>query len=198
MAEPMPPSSLTTRQRPPAPPGWPHTLRIVPSRWNAVTELQLRWAIATVLGSWFLLSWGRFGLQGLAAPRALTQFMLVGVYGWIGMSAGLWVLGAIDARRQGQGLPDPARVLQLVGLAHQPLVVLGVVIQVAQLIPAALVPTVAATIILAAWLPAMLVAVARALFDWSIPFGVGATVLVYGGWFLGTGRFLIERVGHLF
>lgn len=179
--------------------GW--TLKIVRRRWDAIAEVELPKAILTVVGAWTLLAWSRFGLQGLSAPRAGVRFVLVGVYAWIAMALILFAIGlarqrlaTAPARSSPPGL---TRLLQFVGLAHQPLVVGGFLLQFATILP---IPFLAATLAgftVGFWLPAMLGAAVSSMFDTDPGPAAALTAAIYLPWLASAGWYLSDRVGHL-
>jgi hypothetical protein len=142
-------------------------LRLTTARWESIPPAPPLKAAATVIGSWLVLAWGRFGFQGIASPRALTRFVLVGVYGWLAVAAVAWLGSVLLARVRDERRPaDPVRVLQVTGLSHQPLLVFGVLLQVGQLAPIPGLMTVVAVLTIALWAPAIL---AAAVLLWRPP-----------------------------
>lgn len=211
MTEETPPSSLTVETKPVTRPtfadaAW--TLRLSPERWDQIGIPPLLKAAGIVAGGWLLMAWSRFGFQGVAAPRAGTRFVLVGVYGWIGLAAVLW-LGASLGRRT-NGTPGPpvnnvkrldwkslSDIMPVVGLAHQPVVVAGVAMQVAQALPIPRLTTVLFAVSFLFWMPAMLAAAAASVL--SVPRRQAAAIAIvgYSAWLATAGWFAYDQLAHL-
>ena len=229
MSEEIPPSSLTVgpSNRPAAGADTANTanmFRLTTGRWLELSPPgnppRLVKPTAIVIGTWLLLAWNRFGFQGLSSPRAITRFVLVGVYGWLGLALVVLLGGVALSRIDGRGPPgaiDRARALQMTGLAHQPLLILGFVLQVLSAIP---IPGLATTIAFATfllWLPGVFSASGRALLGAqnhglpvprnrgsrrarqrsSRPFSWLVGLVAYLGWLSTAGRYLQAQLGHL-
>ncbi|MGI9597271.1 MAG: hypothetical protein ACR2QK_14000 [Acidimicrobiales bacterium] len=184
-----------------------HTLRLSRARWDAVVGVEPNKAIAAVVGAWLLMAWGRFGVQGLSAPRAGLRFILVGVYAWLLVAATVYLVGVV-AHRFGAGRAGgggggrsesfrPARVFQLTGLCHQPVVLTGIAVLFGSLLPFQAPLTVVAYFAIALWLPAMLVAAVQSMLPANRLAATGAGLAGYGVWLATAGRYLLDRVGHL-
>lgn len=183
--------------------GLADALRLDPRRWDVVDASSPWRGLATVAGGWALLAFGRFGLPAVTAPRPVVRFVLVGVYVWLAMAALVWLTARLadrtartdDARRPA---PGATALLQYTGLAHQPLVVLGFALQVGQLLPIRWPATAAAALALVIWLPALLVASLVSAFGRLDRWSLGAASLAWLLWAGTAGRYLLERIGHLF
>lgn len=179
--------------------GWRYALRVAPGRWDGVDVAALERGGATVAGGWLLLAFARFGIPVVTQPRAPVRFVLVGVYTWLAMAMLVWLLGRLGAAVGRSGpAPDLTRSLQFTALAHQPLVVLGSLLLVGQVVPVIWPFTVIAALTLGVWLPGMLVASMISAFGRFDRSSAGAGALVYLLWAGVAGRYLVARVGHLF
>ncbi len=194
-------------------------LGVIPLSWERDWTPELTGPALTALGAWVIMAWNRLGIQGIAAPRAGVRFLLIGLYTWAAMTLLLWLLvramtwgapasgpGQEDQERApgpeaetGPETPHSLRRLaQLTGLAHRPLVVVAIMLQVlAVLVPTSGVGLVVAIVGLGAWMPAML----TSAIVWSTRSSVaraGAIVAVaYGAWLATAGHYLFDQVGHL-
>ncbi len=179
--------------------GWLYGLRLRPSRWATIGLDTPERGAATVIGGWLLLAFGRFGLPAVTEPRALLRFVLVGVYVWLAMAVVVWLVGraARAAGRTGP-VPDLARSLHFTGLAHQPAVVLGALLLLGQVVPAIWPFTIVAVLTLVVWLPGLLVAAMVSAFGRLDRSSAGAALAAYLLWAALAGRYLLDRVGHLF
>lgn len=176
-----------------------HTLRLTSARWDAIPDAKPTAAIATVLGAWVLLAWSRLGIQGMSAPRTATRFVLVGVYSWLLMAAVVYLVGWLADRfgRPAQGSFRPARIMQLTGLCHQPLAMVGFVMLFGVLLPVQEPVTLAAVAGVGLWMPAMLVVAMRSMMPDDRAVGMVAGLAGYLIWVATAGRYLLDRVGHL-
>ena len=169
-------------------------------RWAQLTPLSLWPAIASVVAAFVLLAFVRFGSLAADAPRAFLRLMLVGVYGWLGLGVAIWVLGEVVRR----ATSPSSSVLPLhsmfaaVGLAHRPLVALGMVVLVAGGLFDLLGPgLVMAAFVAGFWFPAILV-VSVAHVQSLSPIGAASVVaLPYGLWLLTVGNHFHDRIQHL-
>lgn len=183
--------------------GTRHTLRLSRARWEAIVDVDPTRAIATVVGGWLVAAWGRFGIQGLSAPRVLVRFVLVGVYGWLLLTAVVWAVGWLAGRRAARSgvapptAPSAARILQLTGLCHQPLLVVAIAVQFGQLVPLPALFRILAVVAFGLWLPAMLVTALGSAFRPSTRGAIVAAGAGYLVWLATAGRYLLDRVGHL-
>ena len=177
-----------------------NALRVTRQRWDLTIGLTPTRAAITVVGSWLLLAWGRLGIQGVAAPRTMLRFVLVGVYAWLLVIAVTWGLAWLARRALGPdrlAAPDGGRLLEVTGSSHQPLVVMAVLVQFGQLIPLPVVLTVAAGLALGLWMPAMLTAAVSSVLQTSLLRAAAIALVAYLGWLATAGRYLADRVGHL-
>ncbi len=172
-------------------------LRVDRRTWDGIAEVEPVRAMATVLGGWLLMAWHRFGVQGLSAPRVGVRFVLVGVYGWLGLTAVLVLAGALLHRRTGSTATVAGRVLPLSALAHQPLLVTGFVLLFAQVLPIPWLTTGVTVLALGFWMPAMLGAAMASALDTDPARAAAVTAVGYLAWAGTAGRFLLDRVGHL-
>ena len=172
-------------------------------RWLRLDDrTRTRWSLsstvsgvaALTVGSYAVLAFDRFGLQGFSEPRGPARLVLVGFYGWIGLTVAAW----LTAGRSIRGPGTLSRLFRLLGHAHVPLLALAVVIQGLSITGQIQGParTVAIFTILF-WMPAMLVKATRTALGLDSP----AALLAVGGpyllWLLIVGRYLLDQVGHL-
>ncbi len=108
--------------------GFAYTLRLNRRRWEDLDDDHLGWPALVVFGSWLILSWARFGSHAITAPRAVTRFVLVGVYGWIGLTVVFWLV----ARFRGPVTLQSGAAA--VGRAHQPLLFAALTLQIFQIL----------------------------------------------------------------
>lgn len=190
------PSSTTA---PPTLPALADLLRLTTDRWLSGRDAYPTRGLITVVSAWALLAWARFGPQVIEGPRAALRFLLVGVYVWLAMAAVVWSVGRLAERLGRRGpRPDPTRSLQFTGLAHQPAVILGLAVQIGALIPVQTPFTILAVATLLLWLPAQLVVAMTAAFGRLDRWSLAAAVAAYGSATALAGRYLLDRVGHLF
>ncbi len=178
--------------------GLREVLRLTVGRWDGIDGSFPYRGLVTVGSAWALLAWARFGAQAVEGPRAVLRFLLVGIYVWLAQAAVVWAVGRLAGRAGRRGpMPGPTRALQFTGLAHQPVVILGLALQIGAILPLPLLFTGLAVATLLAWFPAQLVTAMVSAFGrvdrWSL---VAATV-AYGGWLALAGRYLLPRIGHL-
>ena len=151
-------------------------------------------AALITIGAYAILAFDRLGIQGMVDPRATVRLLMVGFYGWLWLAVSAWAIGRVvlgaDAAL--------ATVLRLYGNAHLPLVFVGIGIQVFSVVartqsPALVIAVLAGLV----WMPAMLVAATRVVFDLE----PGKAALVVAGpylvWLLTVGRYLLGQLGHL-
>ncbi|MEM9562276.1 MAG: hypothetical protein AAGA93_06660 [Actinomycetota bacterium] len=181
-------------------PGLSNVLRLTPARWDAVDRRELPYrGLMTVVGGWLLMACARFGIQGVTAPRALVRFVLVGVYTWLAMAALVAAVGWLANRRGRPGpQPDVTRSLQFAGLVSQPIVILGFALLIGQVIPVPALFTMLAVLTLLLWLPGLLLAAMASAFGRLDRLALGAAAAAYVLWATTAGRYLLDRVGHLF
>ncbi|MEL6981546.1 MAG: hypothetical protein AAFO29_03895 [Actinomycetota bacterium] len=179
--------------------GWRYGLRLDPARWDII-DVTTPWrGLATVVGGWLLLAFARLGIPAAGAPRALLRFLLVGIYVWLAMAVVVWLIARLaDRIRPVPGAPGFTPSLQVTGLVSQPLVVFGFVILLGQVVSAQWPFTIAAVLAALVWLPGLLVAGLASAFGRLDRFSVAAAGTAYLVWLAGAGRYLIDRVGHLF
>lgn len=183
---------------PGGPNGVGHALGLAPRRWDGVDGALPYRGLITVVAAWALLAWARFGSQAIEGPRAVLRFLLVGVYAWLLQAFVVWVTG-LAAERTGRAgpRPDPTRALQFTGLAHQPVVILGLAVQLGAVVPLPILFTALAVVALLGWLPGQLVTAMASAFGRLDRWSLAAAVLAYGAWAVLAGRYLLDRVGHL-
>ncbi len=187
------------------------SLRLSPDSWRLAAPGDLKWPAITVIGGWLLLSWIRLGPQALFNPRAMMRFVLVGVYGWLGLGVGLWLVAMTTrwlrpggrARSPGSELAWPSSIaaelgcrVRLAGMAHQTLVAAAFVVYFLQLVPQGLLTTIVAVIPVLLWMPGQLVAAVAFVDRRPMRAAAAPTLIVWGGWLATAGWYLMARVGH--
>jgi hypothetical protein len=167
------------------------------SRWRRVGPESLWSAAGLVLVGAGILALTRLGGLVVDAPRAVLRLMLVGVWGWVGLSVAIWL--TITATSGSAG-PRPGLVhtLAIAGIAHAPVVALGVVVFVSAGVLDLLGPgMVTAWFVFAFWFPAMLVTGAAAGLHRSVPVAAASVAAPYLVWLVVVGRHVLDRIGHL-
>lgn len=178
-------------------------LRLDAERWRAVDRDALWTAAAIVTVASFLLALTRFGGLVGTEPRSFVRLALVGIWGWIGLAALLWVAGNVAVRRPPSASIGPRdtsvrRIFAVAGLAHVPVLGFAGMLFVAAMLFRLLGPgTVAAVVVFAGWLPATLLVGVRAVFGLDPSAAVAVVGVSYAAWYLTVGRYLLEQVGHL-
>lgn len=206
MSEEIPPSYLATGSS-----GRPidrghgsrYLLRLTAARWDAIAP-DSPWRAATVvIGAWLIMAWSRFGFQGLTVPRVMVRFVLIGVYGWLGLALVLWVGRALVDRlaggtTHGPGVGgSPIRLLQITGLSHQAVLVLGLAVLIGQAIPIPLVVPALAAFTVVVWIPGALLAATISADGGVRRPSIGVTGLGYLLWLVTAGRYLFDQIEHL-
>ena len=204
MSEEIPPSSLATKPEP-APLGASgdllYTLRLTDERWRGLLAGTPAKGALTAGGAWLILAWNRFGFQGISAPRAVTRFILVGIYSWLAVAIVCWLAAVLldrfgsssEAQATSTGsLPDPIRILRVTGMAHQPLLVFAVTLQIGQALPIPWITTVFAVLFVLAWMPAMLCAALASALGRSFVQAIPIAAVGYLVWLLTGGRYMLD------
>jgi len=171
-------------------------------RWVRLNRVSLWPAMALVVVASVVMAWSRFGGVALDAPRAFLRMVLVGVWGWLGLGAAIWLIAKLVRSSAGladQSRPAPIeRTVALVGFAHAPVLLLAVVILVAAgALQVFGLGQIVAVVVLGFWFPALLVAASSSLFDLDPLIGVAVVALPYGIWLATVGRHLLQQVQHL-
>jgi len=186
------------------------TLRAVPrllgldaSKWARVGPDSLWSAIVLVATASFVMALNRFGGLIVDTPRSFLRLVLVGVWGWIGLAIAIWLVvrgtRAVQGDQAAAGPPPSLQVnVAAVGLAHTPVLALGIVIFVAAGLLEVLGPGfVAAIFVFGFWFPAGLIA-ATAHVNRMAPVRAAVVVAVpYLIWMSIIGRHLLDRIQHL-
>ena len=170
------------------------TLRLDDFRWYWLESESTRvGSSAIVVGTFLLLAFDRFGWPDFAW-RATMRFLLIGFYGWLGLSLVMFVLVRLAFRQSGS-LPT---LIRLVAHAHLPLLFVGVVIQVAgvalDVTGVARWPALFAGLF---WMPAMLTAAVCAWTDLRRHQAALAAAVPYLVWAAAVGRHLWFQLEHL-
>lgn len=169
-------------------------LRLDDFRWYWLeSESTMLGSAALVTGTFLLLAFNRLGWPDFAW-RATTRFLLIGFYGWLGLSLVMFLLVRFSLRRPG----SLSTLVRLVAHAHLPLLVAAVFIQVAgvslDVTGVARWPAAFAGLV---WMPASLTAALRAWSDLKRTEAVMAAALPYGAWAAFVGRHLWTQLEHL-
>lgn len=170
-------------------------LRFEPAGWRRVaTTSTLAGAGLVVGGAYLLLAFDRFGIQGFVEARATTRLLLTGLYGWLGLALGSWVI----ARLAWQGKAPFEPVFRLFGHAHIPLLIVATAIQILsvalQLTGVVLWPALFAVLI---WMPAQMVTAAEVSLNLEKSQAAVAVLGPYVAWLVIVGRWLETQLGHL-
>ena len=169
-------------------------LRIDGPSWDRI-DVSARMSTAAVngIGAYLLLAFDRFGFQGFQSPRGPTRLLLIGVYGWLGLSAAMWLV----ARWRGRDA-EFVTVFRFVGYAHMPLLLVGIVLQMTAITLRWFGPGLIASIFaLGFWFPALLVAGVRKATGTHWPEALFVVAAPYGVWLATVGVVLFVQLGHL-
>lgn len=172
-------------------------------RWVRLGRVSVWPAMVLVVAASVVLAWSRFGGLAVDAPRAFLRMVLVGVWGWLGLGSAIWLAARLlrsAGRLAGSGRSTPRleRTLAVVGFAHAPVLLLGVVIVIgAGALQLFGVGQVVAVVVFGFWFPALLVAAASHSFDLDPLRAIGVVSVPYALWLPFVGRHLLERVQHL-
>lgn len=151
-------------------------------------------ATAIVVIAWFLLALNRFGGSVTQSVRPFVRFVVIGVWAWLLGAAVLWLVFALT----GGGTRRSARAaLTAVGRAHVPLAAWAVVLFVAAGALRLRWPGLVAAVLVAGW---MVWSMATTIAE-SVGSGRRSVVAVsaaHAVWLATAGRFLADRLGHLF
>ncbi len=169
-------------------------LRLDDFRWYWLeSEATRLGSSALVLGTFLLLAFNRLGWPDFAL-RATTRFVLIGLYGWLGLALATWWLVRL-AYRRADSLPT---LFRLVAHAHLPLLFVAIVMQVTSVSldigGLARWPAVFAGVF---WMPAMLAAALCAWADLKRHQAVLSAAVPYLVWAATVGRFLWNQLDHL-
>lgn len=172
-------------------------------RWARLGPMSMWPATVLAVGASLVMAWNRFGGVAADAPRAFLRLTLVGVWGWLGLAVAIWLatelVRAVSEREEDD--PPPAaleRTLALVGLAHAPVLLLGVVIFFSAGLLQVLGPgMVVAVFVYGFWSPALLVAAVTYALDLRPLVAVVVVSVPYAVWLLVVGRHLLDQVQHL-
>lgn len=174
-------------------------LRLTRQRWDDIEVDSLGRPAAIVVGGWVILAWGRFGTQIFNGLRPATRFVLVGLYGWLGLTLVLWLIQRWRARVTDQPsnpAGDVLRLLTKVGQAHLPLVFGGLTLQFLQVAPHSPLNTIVGAVIII-WMGGQLVGAVASSERRSLGSVAAPTLLVWALWLATAGWYLEMRLGHL-
>ncbi len=174
-------------------------LRLSRQRWDDIEVDELSRPVMIVVAAWVVLAWGRFGSQAFVGMRAYSRFVLVGVYGWLGLTAVLWLIARRRSRSSEGGDEHDLgirRLLIKVGQAHQPLVAGALILQFLQVAPHSVLNT-AIGYVMVAWMGPQLVAAVASFERRSILAVVAPTLAAWSLWLATVGWYLEMRLGHL-
>lgn len=112
-------------------------LGIDDARWARVGPTSAWPAIAIAVAASVLMALNRFGGALVDAPRSFARLTLIGVWGWLGLGIMVWLFAALITGHAPATTPGASlqHTLVVVGLAHTPLLLLGLAIFVAALSP---------------------------------------------------------------
>jgi hypothetical protein len=181
----------------------PRLLGLDAAKWARVGPESLWSAVALVATASFVMALNRFGGLIVDTPRSFLRLMLVGIWGWLGLALAIWLIinGArtLQSDRDEAGPPPSLQInVAALGLAHTPVLALGIVILVAAGLLEVLGPGfVAAVFVFGFWFPAGLIA-ATAHANRLAPLRAAVVVAVpYLIWMSIIGRHLLDRIQHL-
>ncbi len=181
----------------------PRILGLDAVKWARVGPGSIWSALTLVTTTSFLMALNRFGGLIVDTPRSFLRLMLVGVWGWLGLAGAIWLVeGAArtigDGRDGGVSVPSLQMAVAAVGLAHTPVLALGLVILVAAGLLEILGPGfVSAVFVFAFWFPAVLSAATSHTLRLSPVHALLVVLVPYLLWFAIIGRHLLDRVQHL-
>jgi hypothetical protein len=150
-------------------------------------------AAVNAIGAYVILAFDRFGFQAFQSPRGPTRLLLIGVYGWLGLTATIWLV----ARRRGS-IVEYGTLLQYVGYAHVPMMFVAIILQMAAVTLRWFGPgLVAGLFSLGFWFPALLVGGTRKAYDVSTSSAIGIIAAPYALWLATVAVVLFVQLAHL-
>lgn len=170
-------------------------LRLDLTAWERLAKAgTLAGAVLVVAGTYLLLAFDRFGIQGFVEARATTRMVLTGVYGWLGLSFGSW----LTARVVWQVRAPFELVLRLFGHAHLALLVVAVAIQFLSVtLRLSDVVIWLALFAVFVWMPLQLVAAAQVALGLTRGYAMLVLATPFVAWLLIVGRWLETQFSHL-
>ncbi len=170
-------------------------LRLDGSTWRRLSAMATpAGAGLIVFGTYLVLAFDRFGMQGFFEVRATVRMVLTGFYGWLWLAGATWAIARFLFRYLGA----PGQLPSLFGHAHLPLLLLAVFIQFVSI--TLNVTGIAFWLSLFAgafWMPAMLISATATSTTLSLRQAAVAAGLPYLGWVLVVGRTLWIQLEHL-
>lgn len=169
-------------------------LQIHEDRWRWLEyQASVLGATSVVLSSYLLFAFIRFGWPDFAL-RPTVRLLLIGLYGWIGLALAAWAI----SRLMFSTTASPRDMVRLTGHAHLPLLVVGVVIQVAAVMVAGgAVAFWVALFVATVWMPALLVAAVAAATGLARRRAALVVAGPYALWALVVGRHVWRLLEHL-
>jgi hypothetical protein len=169
-------------------------LRLDEFRWYWLeSEATRLGSSAMVLGAFGLLAFNRLGWPD-SALRATVRFLLLGLYGWVGLSVAVFIVIRLIYKRTG----SPLKLLLLFGHAHLPLLVVAVFVQVVSVsLDITGVSRWPALFVGVFWMPAMLAAAVHAWTDVKRHQAAVSVAMPYLVWAATLGRHLWDQLSHL-
>lgn len=179
--------------------GW---LRLRDATWSRLGPESVWFASLLAVGASAAIALNRFGGAVFDGPRAFVRLTPVGVWGWLALGAATWLvavgIGRISSATTPNEEPNVLRTVAVVGTAHLPLFVLGLVVFGSANLLQVLGPgAVAAVFVVGFWIPAQLIVGIRVVHGLTVTSALVAVVPAYALWFLTVGQHLLGQIEHL-
>lgn len=166
-------------------------------RWRRVGPGRLLGAGGLAVGASGLFALNRFGGVAVDEPRAFLRMALVGVWGWLGLGTVIWLIEVATRRLTADG-DTLLRTVNIVGVAHGPVLTFGLIVLVSAGMLDFLGPgLIAAWFVFGAWFPAQLVVGVRQSTGSGLRAAMATAGVPYLLWLHFIGRHLLDRVQHL-
>ena len=172
-------------------------------RWDFLGPSSVWSAIAFVLVASFLMALNRFGGLAVTEPRSVLRLALVGIWGWLGLAVGIWMVAGLLSR----AAQEPARhsasaslqlTLAMVGWAYLPIAALGVVVLFAAGLMQLLGPgLVVGVFVVGVALPVALATGAQQVYGLSLVRAVAVVAVPYSIWLFVVARHVFIQLRHL-
>lgn len=170
-------------------------LRLNAWRWDHALLRTTPGPFMIPVAAWVLIGWTRLGGFVLTEPQAFVRFLLIGIYGWLGLGLAMWLVALVVVSEQ---RPSIWSFFRIAGNGHLPVLTAAFIVAfIAGLLGVAGIGLWISGVMVGLWMPTMLTAGVMHATGLSLARAAVVAIVPQLVWLATVGRRAADQLSHL-